>query len=800
MGNSVGRIQLDLGINSKGFKKELDGISGKAKGAAGNISSSLAKIGKMAAVAFSVKAVVDFGRQCLALGSDLAEVQNVVDVTFGSMSERVNEFAQSAITSYGLSEKVAKEYMGQFGAMSKAFGNGTAAAYEQTEALTALSGDVASFYNISTDEAFTKLKSVYTGETESLKSLGVVMTQTALDSFAMAKGFGKTTKSMSEQEKVALRLAFVQDKLSASAGDFARTSDGWANQTRVLSLRFDALKASIGQGLINVLTPVVKILNDLMARLQTVADGFRDLMSSIFGDAGGADSSISQGATDLATGMESGAESAQTIKKSLAGFDEINVLGSDSGESSTGAVVDKSSLSNSAGVAKNIGKASGFADKLKNFFSDFKKTASDFINNAGFITYFEALKQSALNFAGGFKNIGISFGEAINNLQPQFENLKERFASTFTTISQTCKQIEGDMWLSLSEGFLEFTETYSPEIETFYEGLLGSLAVFAADVLDAVNDIGVSLGEWWDSSGKKLWDGIVGCLQDIGGWFLKIWNSFIQPILDTFISEANALWDQNLKPLWDKILDFITSVGNYVLMLWNQYIKPFVDWLIDNILPIFTPIFQAILKVIKDVTGAVADALGGLLDALGGVLDFLTGVFTGDWEKAWNGVKKIFTGIWDAFKGIVRGAVNSIIDIINGLWSGLYAALAAVVNGVGGLIKDLGEFFGADWGWEIPTTAPQIPRLATGGYVAANTPRLAVIGDNKREGEIVAPESKIAEAVAAGISAALSKMQNPQKGDRQPVIIKIGENDFWRGFIDYHNSLVLRTGESPLIV
>lgn len=167
---------------------------------------------------------------------------------------------------------------------------------DQSEALTALTGDVASFYNLSTDEAFTKLKAVYTGETEALKSLGVVMTQTALDEFAMAKGMGKTTKQMSEQEKVSLRLAFVTDRLKGASDDFSRTAGGWANQTKVLKLRFDQLKATLGQGFINILTPTLGVINELLEKLQAVADVFVAWTEVVFGDAGG--SSSLGGATD----------------------------------------------------------------------------------------------------------------------------------------------------------------------------------------------------------------------------------------------------------------------------------------------------------------------------------------------------------------------------------------------------------------------------------------------------------------------------------------------------------------------
>lgn len=139
------------------------------------------------------------------------------------MSKQVDTFAQGAAASFGLSETMAKKFTGTFGAMAKAFGFNEKAAYEMSTALTGLAGDVASFYNISQDEAYTKLKSVFTGETESLKDLGVVMTQSALDSYTLANGFGKTTKAMSEGEKVALRYKFVQDQLALASGDFIRT-------------------------------------------------------------------------------------------------------------------------------------------------------------------------------------------------------------------------------------------------------------------------------------------------------------------------------------------------------------------------------------------------------------------------------------------------------------------------------------------------------------------------------------------------------------------------------------------------
>ena len=335
--DSVGQIGLDLVVNKSDFEKQMSGIQNLA-----------AKAGKALAAAFAVKKLVDFGKSCIELGSDLSEVQNVVDVTFPHMSKQIDQFAKNAATQFGLSETMSKRFTGTFGAMAKAFGFNEKAAYDMSTTLTGLSGDVASFYNINQDEAYTKLKSVFTGETESLKDLGIVMTQTALDSYALANGFGKTTANMSEMEKVALRYQFVQSQLTSAAGDFSRTSDGWANQVRILQLQFDSLKATIGQGLINVLSPVIKVINTIIGKLMSLANAFKAFTEFITGNkgsGGGASTvaadmgAVADSAGDAASGMNKAAGAAKKAKQAfgLAKFDELNVVSSnDSSGSGSG--------------------------------------------------------------------------------------------------------------------------------------------------------------------------------------------------------------------------------------------------------------------------------------------------------------------------------------------------------------------------------------------------------------------------------------------------------------------------------
>lgn len=344
MENADGSILIITEIDSKGATKGIKTVKdelgdlGKSSESAGkeiggSLSDGFKKLGAVLASSAIVGKLVDFGKQAVALGSDLEEVQNVVDVTFTTMSDSVNQFAKDAKKSAGLSETMAKRYVGTFGAMADSFGFAEAEAYEMSTTLTQLSGDVASFYNITQDEAMTKLKGVFTGETEALKELGVVMTQSALDAYALANGFNKTTSAMTEQEKVALRYQFVMDQLSAASGDFVRTSESWANQTRVLKLQWESLSATIGQGLIGALTPAAQFISDtVMPALQEVAEGFAELFKPK--DSDKLESSLralGKATEDVAKNFEDSSEAIklneEIAKKCVSRMDELEKAG-----------------------------------------------------------------------------------------------------------------------------------------------------------------------------------------------------------------------------------------------------------------------------------------------------------------------------------------------------------------------------------------------------------------------------------------------------------------------------------------
>ncbi|MBS6300490.1 MAG: hypothetical protein KH456_06675 [Lachnospira eligens] len=400
MSDTVGQIALELGIDSSQIVNQLTGASNKAAKQATSIFSGM---GKKIAAGLSIAAFTKFTKDCLEVGSNVTEVQNVVDTAFKDLSGQADQWASNAMTNFGLSELSAKKYMGVFGQMSNAMGITGQAALDMAEDVTGLTGDVASFYNLGTDEAYTKLKSIWTGETETLKDLGVVMTQTNLDQYALNNGFGKTTAKMTEQEKVMLRYQYVTSALSNATGDFVKTQDSWANQTRILTLRFEQLKASFGKGFIALFTPILRGLNSALAGLQKVADGFATFTQMLTGADISSSAATISGLGDIASDTadnvsgigDAASSTAKQIEKSLAGFDQIEKLSeptdssssSGGGTSSGGLGIDTGVTSETTNVSSAI---SDMASKVKKALEPLKSISFD-----NLITSLDNLKESA---------------------------------------------------------------------------------------------------------------------------------------------------------------------------------------------------------------------------------------------------------------------------------------------------------------------------------------------------------------------------------------------------------------------
>lgn len=253
------------------FEKEAKKTGGQFEGtvedtmdgAESTVSTAAAKIAKAIGSAFVVKQVIEFGKAAIGVASDLNEVQNVVDTTFGTDGAiKVNEWARNAAESFGESELQAKQFTSTLGAMFKSMGVGQADMEEMSMSLAGLAGDMASFYNLDPTEAFEKLRSGISGETEPLKQLGINMSVANLEAFALSEGITTAYNSMTQAEQATLRYQYIMSATADAQGDFADTSDSLANQQRILQLEIQTLAAEIGQDLMPIAQEILTIARD----------------------------------------------------------------------------------------------------------------------------------------------------------------------------------------------------------------------------------------------------------------------------------------------------------------------------------------------------------------------------------------------------------------------------------------------------------------------------------------------------------------------------------------------------------
>ena len=254
-----------------GFEKEAKKTGGKfdetVKDTMGGVESTVytaaTKIAKAIGSAFVTKKIIEFGKAAIGVASDLNEVQNVVDTTFGTEGAiKVNEWARNAAEAFGESELQAKQFTSTLGAMFKSMGVGQADMEEMSMSLAGLAGDMASFYNLDPTEAFEKLRSGISGETEPLKQLGINMSVVNLEAFAMAEGITKSYQEMTQAEQATLRYQYIMSATADAQGDFADTSDSLANQQRILQLEIQTLAAEIGQDLMPIAQEILTIARD----------------------------------------------------------------------------------------------------------------------------------------------------------------------------------------------------------------------------------------------------------------------------------------------------------------------------------------------------------------------------------------------------------------------------------------------------------------------------------------------------------------------------------------------------------
>ena len=538
-GASSGRAASSLG-------SALDRYTASTHRARKGSFSLASAIGKVYATYWMLFRAMGLFRKAIDISSDLTEVQNVVDVTFGDMSYKVEDFAKTSIQKFGMSELSLKQYASRFQAMGSAMGIsgssiGSANNFlnKQTNGyvglsdsmsdvslnLTKLTADMASFYNVEQAVVAEDLEAIFTGQTRPLRQYGLDLTQATLQEWALKNGIDANVQSMSQAEKTMLRYQYVMANTGAAQGDFARTANTWANQVRILKQNFQQLGAIVGGTLINAFKPLVQALNSVMGKLIAFAETVSNALGKIFGwkfekGSGGA------GTTGLATDMEDAEDNAggladktgkaakniDKMKAGLRAFDELKTISMPDSSSGSGG-------SGSGGSGGSGGGASGGSGgqwvKQDSIFEDYKSSIDSLYKLGDYIG--DALKgamdsidwnsiyQKAEGFGKGLADFlnGLFSGEKGETL---LGKVGKTIAGTLNTV------ISASLGFTKNFDFKQFGLNLSDAVNQFFK-------TFKFDKLaKAING-------WVDG----LWDTVTGFLDNLS--FEDIFNG-----LKTFLT------------------------------------------------------------------------------------------------------------------------------------------------------------------------------------------------------------------------------------------------------------------------
>lgn len=730
-----GSIRINTLLNTRDFQTSFRRLGTSIRGLLGSLGLGL-----------GIAGLVALGKQAIETASDIQEVQNVVDTAFGSMSYKMEEFAKTSVKQFGISQLSAKQLGSTFMAMGKSMVGDMETASNMALNLTARAADMASFYNKSVQETSTALKSIYTGETESLKEYGVVMTQVNLQEFARQQGINKNIQAMTQAEKVQLQYAYVMEQTSLAAGDFAKTSDSWANQTRILSEQFKELLSILGSGLITVLTPVVKFLNTILTQLIAIAKQVGVILSKLFGisipvaDSGKlADdmSAAAGGADDLAEGIEAAGKAA---KGALAPFDKLNVLskneGSGKGGAGAGGGFEMPELEMEDNEISKVDEMSSALDNvlqsLKPLFDWFKKLKDLFVE-------------------GFFDGLGESWKDRVNEIITDAKNIVKTLTEIFTDpavvasartmiekIAYALGQVVGSLvsiGITIAQNIVGGIDMYLTQNKEFLKKKLVS-------IFDITGDIALLIGEAFDTiayifeafgseNGQQLTANIIGIftntvlsLIEIAGKFGRdILNCIVKPISDnkeelrtafegalSVLSEVtgtildtinhtfekiNEVYDKYFKPFFDSIATGLSELLAKFLEFWNGYMQPILDKWAEMFDTLMKEHIQPMIDNFLDLIGKVVEMLTMMWEntfkpLIAWLIEVLAPTVADVWDIVAGIIDRAVTFISDAINGIieiVEGVIDILLGIAQGDWQRVWDGFAEVIDGVAGVIK-----------------------------------------------------------------------------------------------------------------
>lgn len=769
-GGKAGNSSRELKINIDSLSGSMGKLKGGASGAVSGIKSFSRQLLSALGISAGIYGLIRGVKASVNEFSNLVEVQNVVDKSFGSMARKVEELSKISITNFGMSELTLKKISSRYQAMGTAMGFTQEKMSDMSIELTKLAADMASFYNVKQEDVAKSLESIFTGTTRPLRTYGLDLTQVTLQEWALAQGMDVNIKKMSQAEKTLLRYQYVLANTKNIAGDFLATQGSWANQVRILGQQFQQLGSIIGGGLISALLPVVTAINKIIAKIIQLANVLSSFLGKLFGAkkavssagaglAGVADISgdVAENAEAAADGIAGTGGAAKKAKKELnkyiAAWHEVNNMtsndesGSGGGSGGGGASLPDMELPDKYNFAVEVeDKASpvieairqkmdslyryfqtgftiGFKDNgvfdsifknLKNIKSTFIEIFTDGKVLDSFNTLLHTLAFNSGLKLGAFKTMGTSILDNILagfslylddakermkswiitmfNIIGETDTIKANFITALSDIftifrSDDAKMITKDIIQIFSDGFFGASELAAKLGRDILGLVLNPITNNAGEIKESIentlhplrtvlNTLAASFTQLWQSVNKMydehispMFKSFIEGISEITGSLLDGYNTYISPVLDKLGYKFSTIWENTVHPTLDNFIDLIGDVADTVTAFWNNVFQPFVNWAAQKIMPVIAPVIEGMGKLFLDNFQTMGETVNGFIDVSRDLLKFLTNTFEGDWQSAWQNIKKVFNDIWellpDEITTPIEDAVNGLNEFIN---------------------------------------------------------------------------------------------------------------------------------------
>lgn len=648
------------------------------------LQSAFSELGDTISEAFDINNIEDFVSECIDLGSELTEIQNVVDTVFGSSANDVSEWSSTVINTLGMTESTAKQFTSTFGSILSLSGVSGNQLTEMSENLTSLTSSLASFYNYDYDEMFSKIKSGLTGETEPLKALGINLSEATLKEYLLSKGIETSYSSLSEANKEIVRYAYLMENTSSIQGDFTKTMYSWSNQTKVFEEQIESIKTTLGTFFTDILTPLLIYTNKF---LSWISEGLTSIMQKLVSlgilseDVLNNSSSSSDYSAVLDTVTESADEATKAVNRTISSFDELHTLNDDSSSSSS-TDTDLSNLLNSV----DYSEAEAAEDAWESTFQNIKDMLIDLWNTSDgydlgtkIATWLNEATEKAIEWID-------------NDLIPFIKKVATIIATFFNGILDEYDFTQLGVLISK---IIETIQTFLSKLITEIDW--AQLGSDFADLIEGIFTISDNDQESIITRGftilKKLVNKIIIAIRSFISEMDKndTWNDIATQVSDginSLFSEDGIKWDElgtTIKALLSRIITLISNT------LEN------IEW--ENVGTSLGICFERILSPDEDgqtILGKIGTALGKLINGLittlttllstpGFITDLKTN-FEQFFQNAfgniqWGDVLTDYLKISEAIKSFFKSAVDSIG--VDGWWT----IITIVVDTVSELIE-----------------------------------------------------------------------------------------------------------------